>query len=1083
MRAFAGQVVRHAGRWLHRLVQLALALVVLAAVALGALSWRLAQAPLELPWLARRLEAAANADDRDLNVRIGGAALAWRGLHLGVDRPLDIHLTDITATDAAGAPVARVPRAEVTMSIGWLLLGRIVPRAVEVEGARLDLKRDAAGAVPLDLGGIGAAAAGGGPADVSATLHALARPPTTDRSPGPAWRWSQLRQVRIHDAQLAVEDAQLGTWRAPSVEIDLRRQARGGVEGSADIALEWSGQHARLTASAALDQDARSSTVQAELTPLVPAAFAPLTPALAPLAALDAPVALKGSVRFDADLMPTHLRAEAEIGAGTVHIAQGTSPLLDATVEVEGTPTQLMVQVPRLTLAPTPDGPRTVLQGLAQVDRPNASAPVQVTAVVDLDQVAFADLPALWPAGTGGRGTRPWITQNITAGTLRNGHVQAALRLSPDLTDADLTALSGGIDGKDLTFSWLRPVPPFVHADARLAMLTPDEFVISLASGRQVTPGAAANATGGVMLRGGKVRLTGLAGRNQFADIDADLAGPLADLLAVLRHPRMKLLDKRPLPMRDPAGQFTGKLTVTHLPLRNDLAIDDLQIRTDMKLTGVHLGGIAAGQDLDHGDLELRASNDGLQVAGTAQLAGTPTQLQAEMDFRAGPPAEVLETASVTGTVDERQLASFGLDSGGVLSGPVGLAATLQQHRDGRAEITVNADFARAGLTVARLAWAKPPGQPASGTARLLLDQDRLTAIEQARIQGEGIDVEAAADCAGGQIAVLRLRRAMLGKNTDAQGTIRVPHQPGEAWLVSLAGPSIDLSAEFSHRSATEAARKPEQETAGRPRVVDARFDRVVLGEGHAIQGVAAHAENDGRLTRKATVTGRTAAGASFQATIEPQAGGRQLDATTADAGGLLRAFDVLDDMQGGQLTLKGRFDDTRPEHPLQGTAEISDFRMRNTPGLAKLLQGMTLYGLVDTLRGPGLGFARLVAPFRLAGDVLDITDARAFNSSLGLTAKGSINLARRTADAQGTIVPAYFFNSLLGQIPFVGQLLSPERGGGLFAAAYTVSGSLDDPTVRINPLATLTPGFLRGVFGLFDGKPGQPDQPAGPSR
>jgi hypothetical protein len=68
----------------------------------------------------------------------------------------------------------------------------------------------------------------------------------------------------------------------------------------------------------------------------------------------------------------------------------------------------------------------------------------------------------------------------------------------------------------------------------------------------------------------------------------------------------------------------------------------------------------------------------------------------------------------------------------------------------------------------------------------------------------------------------------------------------------------------------------------------------------------------------------------------------------------------------------------------------------------------------------------------------------------------------------QGTIVPAYFFNSLLGNIPLVGKLFSPERGGGVFAASYAVRGRLDDPDVSVNPLAALTPGFLRGLFGLF---------------
>ena len=119
-------------------------------------------------------------------------------------------------------------------------------------------------------------------------------------------------------------------------------------------------------------------------------------------------------------------------------------------------------------------------------------------------------------------------------------------------------------------------------------------------------------------------------------------------------------------------------------------------------------------------------------------------------------------------------------------------------------------------------------------------------------------------------------------------------------------------------------------------------------------------------------------------------------------------------------------------------------------------------------MQGPGLGFSRLIAPFRLTDDALDLDDARAFSSSLGLTAKGRIDLAGQQLDMQGTIVPAYFFNSLLGKIPLVGKLFSPERGGGLFAASYTLRGSLDNPDVSVNPLTALTPGFLRGLFGMF---------------
>jgi hypothetical protein len=65
--------------------------------------------------------------------------------------------------------------------------------------------------------------------------------------------------------------------------------------------------------------------------------------------------------------------------------------------------------------------------------------------------------------------------------------------------------------------------------------------------------------------------------------------------------------------------------------------------------------------------------------------------------------------------------------------------------------------------------------------------------------------------------------------------------------------------------------------------------------------------------------------------------------------------------------------------------------------------------------------------------------------------------------------------NSLLGNIPLFGRIFSPETGGGVFAATFRLQGAMDDPQVSVNPLAALTPGFLRGIFGLGQTPPEQP--------
>jgi len=176
----------------------------------------------------------------------------------------------------------------------------------------------------------------------------------------------------------------------------------------------------------------------------------------------------------------------------------------------------------------------------------------------------------------------------------------------------------------------------------------------------------------------------------------------------------------------------------------------------------------------------------------------------------------------------------------------------------------------------------------------------------------------------------------------------------------------------------------------------------------------------------------------------------------------------VADNFHGGKLRLNGTFDDKAPHAPLSGTATLEKFRVVDAPAIGRLLQAMTLYGAWDLLRGPGLAFSRAVVPFRWQQRVLHVESARAFSSSLGLTARGDIDMRQHTANVDGTIVPAYFFNQLLGNIPLVGRLFSPEKGGGVFAARYTVRGKLADPKVGVNALSALTPGFLRGVFGIL---------------
>ncbi len=1096
MRRLPGQAARVTGQMLHRLVTLTLLLGVGGAAFLAVLAWRLSQGPMELPWLAERMQEVANADSGALRISIGHAALTWEGFSRGVDRPLDIQLRDITVADPSQGHSVVLPHVDVSLAFSGLLMGRIQPRALEIEAARLVMLRTQTGEIRLDFARSDAAAptetapqdadepmGETGSSALAGLLAELAHPPAPVGSVERLGRFSQLRRVRIRNSTFTVIDRQLAVvWRAKAPDIDLRRQPHGGVTGSASFVLDMGGEPASVHVDGSLSAGDGAIRLSAQLTDLKPAALARRTGTLDALEALD--TRLNGSFALELGPHQALQRVTLDLHAGPGKVKIGPSVVLldGADIAAEGTDLDLRLKSFDLRVLPRAGGPVSTLSGSGTVRR-NAGR-VRSDLSLAIDRVAFADLGQLWPRSIG-RPAHDWITENITAGIVRDGHVQITLEASQagsdiGLSDIALTGATGSLLGEGVTVYWLRPVPPVDRGTARLNILDPDTLEILISSGRQTLE--AGQRESAIVVKSAKMRITGINHKDQVGYIDAELAGPIADVLTVLHHKKLHLFDRLELDLNNPSGQVSGTLAVT-VPLEEKLQIEQVGIQTRLHLQDAHFTGLVAGRDLDHGNADLSASTEGMKLTGQADIASIPTKLEAEMSFRSGAPGQVVRRIVASGRATARQLAAAGLDAGDALAGDVTAKATITDRRDGTGEILVDADLAGAALQVTPIGWQKPIGQAATGHARLQLRHSRLAGIDDITLdgrpagpssaRGDALTLRAQATVSDGRIAELTIDRAVFGR-TSGRGTIRFPSGPGPL-RISVDGAGIDLSTVLSSKPGGGRKRDTGEEKPGPSWTMDARFERAFMANSTTVSGLAAHVENDGRVMRALHVDGQTgvsqAGGATrFRIDIATPSATRQrtLSVVADNAGELLRAVDVTHTMQGGRLSVNGTYDDTADDHPLSGTAEITDFRIQGAPALGRLLQAMTLYGLVDVVQGPGLAFTKLVAPFRLTRDMLSLAEARAFSSSLGLTVKGRIDLAQEQLDLEGTIVPAYFFNSLLGNLPLIGKMFSPEEGGGLFAASYSIRGAVDDPRVSVNPLSALTPGFLRGVFGIF---------------
>ncbi|PWC30827.1 YhdP family protein [Teichococcus aestuarii] len=1073
MRRLSGQALRCCGwlgGWLGRTL---LALLLVSGLGLAALSWRLSQGPLHLPVLASVLEDMAPRLGLEEALEVEDVAIAWSGFRQADRSPLELRISGVRLRDAAGAVRQELPDATVTLAFGELLRGTVMPLRIAVQKPNVVLERAADGSVTLALGRTPPQPSPEAPATPSAeggdVLRGLIGPEAEDTPLG------ALRRLDLADGRLTILDRQLNlVWRLEAVNLALRRLPGGGAEGEGSAALRLPDHGAPLPVRLAGRVEGALERLEGSLSlpALEPARIARLMPALAPLALFDAPASLEISGRLDgrqAGALP-QLDLKLEAGPGGIVHAGRRIAFAGLSLAAEGNPAALELRRLRLALpavarengTATPAPPVIEASGQARLEGGRWRAGLDLS----LATLAAADLGAYWPEGVV-PGARKWVVENVTGGAFQGGRFALAAEAAADLSGLRVTALDGTLGLEQGVVHWLRPIPPLegVAATARFGL---KEIRIEAATARQ--SGTALNSPGAV------IRFHGLDGSQEQAEIEAKLRGPVPEVVALIRHPRLKLFEKRPLDLKEPGGQMEGTLRLA-FPLLEDIPSEVLRVQVQARLTQLRLADVVLGKRLERGTAELSVTNSTLKASGNAQLDGIPTQLSVEMDFRPGPATQVVERIRAEARPDAARIADFGLDLEGFVAGPVGVQAVMEKRRAGDMRVSINGDLRESRMTLTPFAWSKPPGQPATAQAELRVEGESLRAVESFRVTAPSLSARGRV----GFAAASRPERVDVAEAAIFAGRFAAqawpPARPGTPWRFRLEGPVLDLGPALA---AQDAAGGDAAGGDGPPVAVEGRFDQVRLGEGRVLAGVAGRALADARgVLREARFTGQTGPGGGFDVAVTPDGAGRALRLHAENAGDLLRAFDVLRTVQGGRLAVTGRWPGNAPGATLGGTAEMENFSVSEAEGIGKLLQALTVYGVFDAVRGPGLSFSRMVAPFRLTPETLFVQEARAFSASLGVTAKGSIPRHGGAIDLEGTIVPAYVLNSLLGQIPLLGRLFSPEQGGGLFAATWRMRGPVQDPAVSVNPLAALTPGFLRGLFG-GGAAPGQ--QPAPPA-
>jgi hypothetical protein len=1013
-------------------------------------------------------------------------------VRLEADGRTRIILLDVDVQTAAGAPVAVLSDVEIGLAIYDLIRRKVVLRDLSVSGAFVTLTRNRAGQLGLALGD--AFAMDGAAPDVPTLVAQIDRLLADDRL-------SRLQSIEANALTLRFEDARARRgWTVDGGRLLLERET-DLLRLSGDFALLGGGATAtRLQVDAASTIGSTKVAFGLSLDDMPSQDIATQGPALAWLGALRAPIsgALRATLREDGSL--GLLNATLQIDAGVVQPTPDTPPvpfnearsyftfdpdrsqitfselsvdsdLVRAAAEGratlvglrDGIPSQMLGQVRFSRLEAAPDAlfdaplsldraeldfrllldPFELDLGRVWIDDPQV--PLRMTGRVAASEEAWdyaldgtiggltpEALLHVWPVEMAQR-TRKWVVDNIQGGVITEG--QFALRSQVDARP--VVYLNAAFDQAQVRYARTLPV---VEQGKGTLTLNANRFAVRLSEGRIVPP------------QGGAIEVAGSTfvipdTRQRPAEGQISLAGDgrIEALLSFLDSPRIEIMQKarRPVDLLEGRVQFDGTLT---LPLRRGLRLPDMALDVRGRATQVASDKIVPNRSLTARALDVTVTNDLLRVSGQAALSGVP--FSGSWSLPIPEPGQPQTGSVVEGTVtlsaDAAKSFGVALPDGTISgSGPADLRVDLRRGAPPVFDLTSR--LAGIGVSLPQIGWTLPRGT--AGTLQVSGVLDRPAQIDTLVLDGPGLEARGSLRLnADGSLGTIDLTRVRAGGWLDAPVTL-TGRGAGVPPAVRINGGTVDLrNAPFGRGRAGRAG-------GGRVPLALA-LDQLQVSNNIRLTDFRADLQSGGGLTGNFTASVNGAAAITGEAL--PQAGGTAFRIRSNDAGKVIREAGILKTVAGGDMTLAlapvagqpGSYD---------GALDVTNTRLRDAPGIASLLDAISIVGLLDQLEGPGILFSEVEARFRLTPDQLYLTRSSATGPSMGISMDGTYNLGAGTLDFQGVLSPIYFLNG-------IGSIFT-RKGEGLIGFNFNLTGPARQPNVSVNPLSALTPGMFREIF------------------
>ena len=998
-------------------------------------SWRLSSGPISIAFLSPYIEEAFEAEDLSYRFEFEDTILTWAGWN----KSLDILVTDARAIGPDGNILASVPEISLGLSALSLLKGHVAPTSIELLRPEVHLVRNMEGRLEFAFG-----------SDFDQPDEAI-NELVADflAAPGTDHPLGQLKRISILGAALSVDDKLLDlSWSAPGANLifDLNETS---IDGELLADIEVADVALRVVAATALDRASGKVQTKLRFSEIVPAKLASISQKLAVLDALRLPVS--GNMEFTLTregALVERVIFDLTGGEGSLELPDVfPAPPNIASLRIRGDADAGFNSINLEELTADTGGPVFTFQG--QISGTGEQTGIHGT--FEITNMPFAELKDYWPEILM-TNARTWILANVLDGMITRYSVMLDIDEGEfELVETGMRpdAINISFELRDVTVNYF-PGQPYAYGVDGEGRMNGSSMTLNLRDGTIED----------IYAPTGIALITDLMLDSAMLTIIGNLEGPADTAIRLLDRPGLEF----PSAIGLQADQFTGHVSVemgVQLPFRSDVTLEEAQFAAVARLDDISVRDLFGDNDVSQGNLRLTLDENNMEVSGDVLVEGMPATVKWLENFSADAPFR--SRYDVAAVLDSDAQNTFGIQLAPYAVGPFEMRFSYTISNDGDHHVAAALDGRQVRMEIPELFWQKPIGEEASILVLAELRENEDVNISNFEFISKDLRVKGRATIKpqNGELIEAEFVNVLLGDNDV---NVKYRRDAANNIVLEVGGKSLDIRPYIEQLLDSDQGNLP-------PFILETNVERLITRADQQITDARARVINSAERIESAFLTGTLVTGSEFRLVLEPDGAKRRLVVRSDDAGSVARVFNIYDNAVGGRLIMNATLHDDEPGAPVTGEVQIEDYRVINAPTFAQILVIASFTGIFDSLQGDGIAFSSFRLPFAMKDGVVTIDGAQTAGSSIGVNASGKINLNTDAVDIKGTIVPIYALNSILGNIPLIGDLLVGGEGEGIFAATYSVTGTTAEPKIVVNPLSVLAPGFLRNLFLIFDGE------------